>query len=94
MVVTMFRNRIGGGGEGQEGMCESHSERWYFFILVFPSCSSCSSSLQWFPKGVLNSTLLYPIFFAQISPLLTYISTPSSHRNFYSEEPLKLQLIG
>jgi hypothetical protein len=69
-----------------------------FFILVLPSCSSCSSwcssSLQLFPKGVLNSTSLYPIFFAQSSPLLTHISTPSSNRSRYFEEPLKFQLFG
>ncbi len=54
-------------------------------------CFSCS---QWvsimFPKGVSNSTSLYPISFAQSFPLLPYIgeqakgeATPSSHRNCY-----------
>jgi hypothetical protein len=50
-----------------------------------------------FPKGVPNNTFLYPIPFAQSSPLLTYIGDSkgkhplSSHKNCYFGEPSKFQ---
>jgi hypothetical protein len=41
-----------------------------------------------------NKTSLYPIYFAQSSPLFTYLgepNVPSSQRNYYFGEPSKFQ---
>jgi hypothetical protein len=67
------------------------------FFLVFPYVpNDVPQIINVFPKGVPNNTFLYPIPFAQSSPLLTYIgdqrrSTLSSHKNCYFGEHSKFQ---
>ncbi len=76
---------VGGGGGWREFL-------YSCLPITFPICSHfiCNvvPQILWvptvFPKGIPNSTSLYPTSFTQSSPLLTFISEPKGRHSIFT----------
>ncbi len=79
----------------QEGGGEGGVWREFFYSclpITFPICSRSIRNgvpqILWapdvFPKGIPNSTLLYPTSFTHSSPFLTFISEPKGRNSIFT----------
>jgi len=100
MVATLFRNKICMQPMNIRIPKKVHifslrgwREFLYFCLPIkFPICSrSIRNGIPWilwvpnlFPKGIPNSTSLYPTSFTQSSPFFTFISEPKGRHSIFT----------